>query len=132
METTGNFVSPDNFRLIAQPSVMLKALEGKTKVNYLGTRKPGEVVRKALLDATEKLAKSNAGERYVAPGIAVPGETPIPYSNRGTYIQIVELPSLGIEGRNVVTPGVAESGPKSLNQVPLARAWLYKPMRWAR
>lgn len=129
LETTGNFVSPDNFRQIAQPSVMLKALEGKTKVDYLRGRKAEDVVREALKRSTERLAKSTGPQRFVAPPIPVPGQPPIPYSNRGSYIQVVELMSNGPQGRNVVTPGVAETGEHALDQVPLARAWLYKTMR---
>jgi hypothetical protein len=65
---------------------------------------------------------------YHAGGIAVPNEAPIPYGNRGSFIQIVELRTVP-RGRSVLTPGVAESGPHSKDQVPLARAWGYKPMK---
>jgi len=58
----------------------------------------------------------------------VPGEVPIPYSNRGTYIQVVELLPDGPIGRNVLPPGVAQTGPHSRDQVPLSRAWTFKPM----
>ncbi len=129
LPTTGNFVSPENFRLVAQPSVMLRALEGKTKVNYLNGRSSSAVLRASLTKAAERLAPA---PRYTAPPIQVTGQSPIPYSNRGSYIQVVELMKSGIQGRNVVTPGVAESGPHSLDQVNLARAWMYKPMRQLR
>lgn len=126
LTTTGNFVSPDNFRLVAQPTAMLRALEGKTKVNYLAGRSPSAIVRAALATATGRAASA---PRYTAPPIQVPGQSPIPYSNRGSYIQVVELMKAGIQGRNVVTPGVSESGPHSMDQVNLARAWMYKAMR---
>ncbi|MBC8064375.1 MAG: penicillin acylase family protein [Chlorobia bacterium] len=124
---TGNFISLDNFRLVAQPSVMLKALEGKTRVDYLNGRKANDVVKAAIDKAAKRLAQF---ERYTPPGISVPGQTAIPYSNRGSYIQVVELLKEEARGRNVVTPGVAESGPHSLDQVPWARAWMFKQMRW--
>ncbi|MCC7231040.1 MAG: penicillin acylase family protein [Fimbriimonadaceae bacterium] len=124
---TGNFISPDNFRLVGQPSVMLAALSGKTKVNYLQGRSANNVVRTAIEKASARL---DAKERYSAPPIPVPGQSPIPYSNRGSYIQVVELLKDGPWGRNVVTPGVSESGDHSLDQAPLARAWTFKPMRW--
>lgn len=127
--TTGNFISPDNFRQIGQPSVMLKALEGKTKVNYLGKRKASEVVRVALGKAmADSRLPDGTYRRYQANGILVPGQDPIPYSNRGSFIQIVESLAGGMTGRSIVTPGLAETGPHSLDQVPLARAWLFKPM----
>ncbi len=121
LATTGNFIAPAYFQQIGQPSVMLRALLGKTKVNYLAGRKAADVVKAAL-------AKVTFPNRYNAPGIPVPGEPQIPYSNRGTYIQIVELLRDGPSGRNVLPPGVAESGEHSLDQVPLSRAWIYKPM----
>jgi penicillin G amidase len=123
---TGNFVSPDNFRLVAQPSVMLSALEGKTKVDYLRGRSATAVVQESIAKSLERRPTS----RFAVPSIAVPDQAPIPYSNRGSYIQIVELTKGGVLGRNVVTPGVAESGPHAFDQVPLARAWTYKPMLW--
>ncbi len=121
--TTGNFIAPSYFQLVGQPSVMLRALQGKTKINYLAGRKASDVVSAAL-------AKVNSGGRYGAPSIAVPGEPPIPYFNRGTYIQVVELLPDGPSGRNVLPPGIAETGEHSLDQVPLSRAWVYKPMHF--
>lgn len=129
LPTTGNFIAPDNFKLVGQPSVMLKALQGKTKVDYLAGRSPEAIVRASIAKGMERLATANVAKRFTAPPIQVPGQPPIPYSNRGSYIQIIELMSSGLQGRNVVTPGVAESGPHSLDQVPLARAWMYKAMK---
>jgi hypothetical protein len=130
LPVTGNFIAPDNFKLIAQPSVMLKALQGKTKIDYLRGRRVSDVIKEALDKSTGRSTGSNAPPRFVAPPISVPGQPPIPYSNRGTYIQIVELMASGPRGRNVVTPGVAEAGEHSLDQVPLARAWTFKLMRF--
>lgn len=127
--TTGNFITADNFRQIGQPSVMLKALRGRTRVNYLAGRKPENVVKAALLEAAkESRGPDGAYRRYAANGIPVPGQSPIPYSNRGSYIQVVEALTGGMTGRSILTPGVAESGAHSLDQVDLARAWLFKPM----
>jgi penicillin amidase len=131
--TTGNFMAPDFFRLAAQPSTMLRALSGKTKVNYLGSRTAAQVVQAAFQDAVKTLSASKGPDvslwRYRTGGIGVPGEPRIPYSNRGSFIQLVEL--LGTpSGRDVLTPGVAESGSHSKDQVPLARSWTYKRMSW--
>lgn len=129
--TTGNFISMDNFRLAAQPSVMLAALEGRTKVKYLAGKTVASVIEAALLKAAGRLYANSqtVNDWSFAPGgIEVKGQPSIPYSNRGTMIQIVELFATP-RGRNIVSPGVAESGPHSQDQVPLARAWLYKSMR---
>lgn len=129
--TTGNFLTADNFRLVAQPSVLLRALERKTNVDYLGKRSVDEVVGAAMQKAATRLATARGNDwtqwTYKAPSIPVPGQAPIPYSDRGTFIQIVELRNI-VFGRNILSPGVAETGPNSLDQVPLARAWTYKPM----
>ena len=106
---------------------MLDALEGRTKVKYLGRRSTSEVLAAAWRKTKEKLASEPSEWRLKAPGIQVSGQTPIPYSDRGTYIQIVELFSKPI-GRSVLPPGVAESGEHAQDQVALARAWLFKPM----
>jgi penicillin amidase len=128
--TTGNFVSPDNFRQAVQPSLILRALQGRTKVNYLAGRTADAVVAKAMERACA-VARDDAQNvvRYIANGIPVKDQPPIPYSNRGTFIQVVEALRDGMSGRSVMPPGVAESGPHSIDQIPLTRAWQYKPMR---
>ncbi len=123
----GGLMTPDNFRQAVQPSLMLDALEGRTKVKYLGRRSRGEVLAAAWAKAKEKLGSEPSLWRFTAPGIPVAGQKSIPYSDRGTYIQLVELFAKPI-GRSVLPPGVAESGEHSQDQVALARAWLFKPM----
>ena len=128
LPTVGNFIAPQYFDTSAQPSVMLAALERRTKFDYLQGRKPEAVVEAAMKAAWDSLSSADQPVRYRAPGINVPGETPIPYSNRGTYIQVVELLKEGPSGRNVLPPGVAESGEHSRDQAPLSQAWVFKPM----
>lgn len=123
----GNLMTPDNFRTAIQPSLILDALEGKTKVKYLGRRSKTEVLTAAWTRALGTLGEDRTAWRFRAPGIPVEGQPPIPYSDRGTYIQIVELFSKPM-GRSMLPPGVAESGPHRQDQVPLARAWQFKPM----
>jgi penicillin amidase len=120
LDVTGEFLDPDTFRMIMQPSVILKALEGRTKTDFLHGRKAADVVRAAE-------AKVDFRRRYSAPPILPEGVDPIPYSNRGSYIQIMEVGAT-LTGRNVLSPGEAESGDHRLDQVNLAREWLYKPM----
>lgn len=130
-KVVGGLMSPDTFALALQPSVMLNALDGKTKMNYLGGRKPSQIASQSfeegLKDLSSRMGPSESDWRYKAGGIKVDGQPPIPYGNRGSYIQVVELLSR-ITGRNVLPPGVAESGPHSRDQAPLSRAWIYKPM----
>lgn len=120
----GNFASPDNFRQIGQPSVLLRALKGQAKTNFLGGRRVDDVVLAAL----RKAVSIDPTRVYHPSGIVVNEQPPIPYSNRGTYIQLIEALASGMSGRNVVPPGIAETGPHSQDQVPLSRAWVYKPM----
>lgn len=131
MPTTGNFMGMDNFRLVAQPSVMWNALSRKTKVGYLGKRTPQEVILSAMLKANSVLAKQFGPDpgnwRYTPPAIKWGDEPLVPYSNRGTMIQVIDLATMS--GRNIVPPGVSETGPHAFDQVPNARAWVLKPMR---
>jgi penicillin amidase len=118
---TGDLLSFENLRTITQPTTLLNALEGRTKVDYRAGRTTTDLVVTAL----EAAAK---GEAFRPGAIAVPGEPPIPYSERGTFIQIVEMLADGPYGRSVLPPGNAERGPHRLDQAPLARAWTFKPM----
>lgn len=131
LSTTGNFTSMDSFRQIAQPSLMLAALSGRTKVDYLGNRTAAEIVEAAIGKAGDSLAKNQGRDlglwRYTPPAIKWGDEPPVPYSNRGTMIQVIDLATMS--GRNIVPPGVAETGDHAFDQVPNARAWVLKPMR---
>lgn len=115
----GGLVTPEFFRTVTQPSVVLRALQGKTKFDYLGRKKAQDLVSQAF--------NSVASDAYKAKGINLPGLTPIPYSNRGTYIQLIDFGTGN--ARNVLPPGVAEEGAHRFDQVDLARAWLFKPMQ---
>ena len=125
LKSTGNFLNPETFNLVLQPSLLLRALEGKTKFNYLGKATAKQVVQAALA----RVAAAPAAP-YRAPGFRSLDPTPVPYSNRGTYIQVIEFLLHDVYGRSVLPPGVSESGPHSNDQTALARAWLYKPMRF--
>lgn len=129
---TGNFLNPATFRTVAQASVMLDALQGKTRFDYLAGRTANEVLLASYQSAVNRLlstAGADPSQWSYTPGqIRMAGvNPPIPYSDRGTYIQIVEL-SNPPSGRSVLPPGVSAEGPHSQDQVPLARAWTYKRM----
>jgi penicillin amidase len=120
--TVGNLVSPDNFKLALQPDLMSAALEGRTKFDYLVGRKASDVAAAALAKVPESLGA------YLSGQVPNPGGTPVPYSNRGTFIELVELLKSGPSGRSNLPPGNAEHGPHSADQAELARTWTYKPM----
>ena len=120
VDTTGDFLGESNFRLVAQPSVILRALQGKTKIDYRGKRDvPGL--------ASSALAR-DLYRPYQSGRIPSPDQIPVPYSNRGTYIQLVQLSPSGITGRNVAPPGIRESGDHVSDQANLARTWTYRRM----
>lgn len=127
----GTMLTPELFQTAIQPSLLLDALEGKTKYAFLGGRKRADVIRDAFARAVERLTTTMGPDpgawQFVPAGINVPDGPPIPYSNRGSYIQIVEVGDRPV-GRSVLPPGVSESGPHSADQVPLARAWTFKRM----
>ncbi len=128
----GTMVQPDLFSQAIQPSLILNALEGKTKYSFLAGKKPSEVVAAALERTVDALVKAR-GENmlawtFAAQTIAYSGEAPVPYRDRGTYIQVIEMGANPF-GRNVLPPGVAETGQHSRDQVPLSRAWTFKPMK---
>jgi penicillin G amidase len=131
LSTTGNFISMENFRQAAQPTVMWNALNRKTKVDYLGKRSAQDVVEAAIGKAGEKLAAQHTRDlglwRYVPASIRWGEEPLVPYSNRGTMIQVIDLATMS--GRNIVPPGISETGEHALDQVPLARVWIFKAMK---
>ena len=118
----GNLVSPENFRTALQPDLILAALDGRTKVDYLAGRGPADVVAAALARVPENPPP------YLSGRIPVPGGDPVPYSNRGTYIEIVELLKGGPQGVANLPPGNAERGPHATDGAELARSWTYRPM----
>ncbi|MCH7945693.1 MAG: penicillin acylase family protein, partial [Armatimonadetes bacterium] len=127
----GTFLQANLFERILQPTVIRRAMRSETKYDYLAGREPLAVLKTAMSAAYEAL-KSRYGDNPAAwsfsPGaISVPGQASVPYINRGTYIQVIELSPTPV-GRNVASPGVAESGDHSFDQVDLARSWTYKKM----
>ena len=129
--SVGTFLQPTIFETVIQPGTIKKALERRTKFDYLGERRAGEVVLAALRKAYDSLKESQGDDpskwSYKPGSITVRGQRPIPYINRGTYIQITELSPLPA-ARSVASPGVSESGAHQYDQADLARAWTYKPM----
>jgi penicillin amidase len=126
----GNLLDPSLFAQAVQPSLMMKALQGKTKFDWLAGRSADDHLRAAFAAAVATLSKNGDVSlwAYRPGGIGVPGQKPIPYSNRGTYIQITELLRTPV-ARSVASPGIAEEGEHAADQADLARAWTFKQMR---
>ncbi len=128
----GNLLDPSLFEQAIQPSVLVKALNGRTKFDWLGGKSKEDHLKEAVANAEKKLISSSGMEtnlwRFMPGQIQIPGQAPIPYADRGTYIQIIELNPTQNMGLNVVSPGNAEEGDNAFDQVPLARAWTYKIM----
>ncbi len=123
LKTTGSFLSPDYFKIVLQPSLVLHALQGKTRLDYLRGRSANEVVQLALQQAiTNRVPPFQAGTFKTF------DEQPVPYSNRGSTIQVTELASPSIRSESILPPGIAEFGPHQNDQSKLARYWQYKPL----
>jgi hypothetical protein len=128
----GNLTGDALFEQAVQPSLIRRALDGKTKYDFLAGLNRRTVIARALEATDATLVKRFGPDRnawaFKAGTFPVgPALPPVPYPNRGTYMQVIELHA-GMRGRNVVVPGVAESGPHSADQVPLSLAWTYKRM----
>ncbi len=125
-DAVGTLISPDNFAQALQPSLMLRALEGKTKYDFLA----GRSAKSVLAETMKVVAEDVKARPTLSSGGVVFGNLPrTPYMDRGTFMQIVEFREGKPQGRSLNMPGVAESGPHSLDQVLLGRAWVYKPMK---
>ncbi len=119
-----------NLKTIAQPSVIVAALQGKTKIAYLtGTVEAlsQKCLASAISTATNSFGPVGDKWRWRANGIKFGALDPIPFGNRGTYIQIIEEAPVRF-GRNVLLPGNAETGEHETDQVVLGRSWEFKPM----
>lgn len=124
----GTFMSPQNMNLIIQTSPLDRALNRRTRLDYLGKRSPEEVVARAFEKAARIVIQQKGAPSmwsYNPGGIRAPDGAIIPYGNRGTFIEVIEMNG---PAKSVAGPGVSEHGPHSADQVPLNRGWGYKPM----
>lgn len=130
-DKVGTFVNPEFFGQAIQPSLILAAWNGETKINYLEgkSRDLSAPFREWMAVPAGSTLPSDPSEwRFVAGGFAAPAGPRVAYADRGTYIQIVELTPKRPVGRSVLPPGMAEAGPHADDQVALARQWTFKPM----
>ncbi len=121
LKDIGNFLGTGLFDEVLQPTLMLHALEGKTRFHYLGNQSGSQ-----LVDAVLKSLKPSG--RFAADSVTYPGHVPVLYSNRGTYIQLAEIDPTGRWSlETVLPPGESETGLHAYDQIPLARTWEFKP-----
>ncbi|MEZ5163529.1 MAG: hypothetical protein R2688_07205 [Fimbriimonadaceae bacterium] len=131
LQSLGNFLNPSTFQTVIQPSVIRKALDGRTKFDYLGGRKKEDVILAAQKVALETM-KKELGDDIALWGYR-PGSMPtaagsrIQYSNRGTYIQITEMTPEGRFAEYCFARRL-EMGEHANDQADLARDWRFKPM----
>ncbi len=132
LDDFGNFTSDSLFTQVLQPHTIFNALDGKTNLDYLGGKSSAIVVSEAITAAQASLSASQGTDStqwgYKSGSIRFAGQEPIPYINRGTYIQLTEFGPFWPYARSVASPGVTESGPNATSQMPLSRNWQYKVM----
>lgn len=127
------------FNTALQPSFILHVLRGKASpvpvlYNYLNGKAPAQVMAQALNKAVNKLAKERGPEistwRYSRGWINFSPLPPIPSTDRGTYIQIVECTKPRVQGVNILPPGQSErtNSPHFGDQRELAGWFFFKPM----
>jgi penicillin amidase len=126
-----------------QPSLIAHVLKGKSgpvppQFDHLGGKKPEEVILAALDTAVTKLEKERGpdmarwtftrGQINFSP---LPG---IPATDRGTYIQIVEVSPTSVIGVNILPPGQSErtDSPHFSDQRDLAGWFQFKAMKTKR
>ncbi len=131
------------FNLAAQPTLILHALQGRKasvrlQHDFLNGKSADAVIADAFLAAVTKL-KAERGDdllrwNYTQGAIRFGSLPPMPQTNRGTYIQIVEVGKSGMRGVNILPPGQSESStsPHFGDQRELAGRFAFKPMRLTR
>jgi penicillin amidase len=130
----GGMLNPAVFFLATQASLTKKALLGETELDYLVGRTPSQIiadsVKKTAQSLTTLLGADVTRWKYVDDGIDWQGIRSIPYSNRGTYIQLIQKTASGIIGRYLAPPGVSENQNSShfADQAVKAATWSLLPM----
>lgn len=137
-EEMGDALNQFPVSYLVQPSAVLHALLGKESSvplsrDYLNGRTKDEVTIAALRKALEQLASQDpvrAHWTYKQGAIDLVPLPPIPRTNRGTYIQIVELAKPELRSVNICPPGQSEApnSPHYGDQRELAALFAFKPM----
>lgn len=128
------------FSMAMQPSLIVHVLKDKrssvpVQYDYLKGRHPNAVMLQALNRAVAKLTKERGADmalwRFSRGTINFSPLPPIPSTDRGTYIQIVECGKPNVRGVSILPPGQSER-PDSLHfgdQRELAGWFFFKEMK---
>jgi penicillin G amidase len=134
--------APDVFESAFRPSVVLRVLRQaasslRLKYDYLKGRTREDVAYTSLLKAVQNLNQHYGSQiehwTYSRGTISFVGLPSIPSSNRGTYIQVVELAAPLFRHVSVLPPGQSEdpASPHYGDQREMAGYWLFKSMPFA-
>jgi penicillin amidase len=134
----GNLGSPDNFRQVTQASYIWHVVGDspvRPRFDYLAGRTKDAVLLSAFGKAITELVRKHGDLSSVPFTASRMNLQPLPnvaYSNRGTYIQIIEMTRPRPLGFSVLCPGQSEDpkSPHYSDQRDLASWWTYKPMVW--
>ncbi len=138
----GDVLSRREFDQLLQPSTILHVLAGAASgvpLSYdaLKGRKPDEVAVQAMVLTIGEMRKKEPNPHrwgYRQPVIDFKPLPPIPATQRGTYIQIIETGRPHFRAVNILPPGQSEdpASPHFSDQRELAGYWKFKPMRFTR
>ncbi|MBS1705807.1 MAG: penicillin acylase family protein [Armatimonadetes bacterium] len=118
-DDTGNFLSPATFNTVAQAPFVLKALEGKTRFDFLNGDSKRSFLLKAYEAAKNQYATMNS-DIFIPSSATYAGADPLMYSNRGSFIQVAQFGDRLVVD-SVLPPGNSEAGDHSRDQLPIAR-----------
>ena len=127
------------FNTMTQPSLILHVLDGEkasvpVRYHFLNGKSATQVQLEALETALQNLAAKHGQSPvrwgYVQPTISFRPLPEIPSTNRGTYIQAVELSNPVIRGVSILPPGQSEDpkSPHFVDQREMAGYWKFKAM----
>lgn len=137
LSTLGNFGSDSSFFQVAQASYLWHAYGKspvKTTLGYFADRSREETLREAFQKTVDEMVKrvgpDLSAASYRAGRMSLAPLADVPYSNRGTYIQIIELGE-PVRGMSILCPGQSEDpkSPHFSDQRDLASWWMFKPMK---
>ena len=136
-------IDKDLFNNLTQPSLILHVLEGKSAsvpvhTDFLNGKSVTQVQLEALQTALQNLTAKRGPVPtlwgYKQPTINFQPLLPIPFSSRGTYIQVVELSKPTVRSVSILPPGQSEDSksPHFGDQREMAGYWKFKPMLYVK
>jgi penicillin amidase len=131
------------FNTLTSPSLILHALDGTKSGlppsrDYFNGRSKNDVIVGALKKSLDKLEAERGPQmnlwRYSQGDIDFRSLPAIPGTNRGTYIQVIEVSKPTFRSESILPPGQSESpgSPHYGDQREMAGYWRFKPMIYKR